>query len=402
MPKIKGLPSALDLEKLLRFAYISTVFLRRLQLRNFRNFENEIVEFPQARAALIGDNGQGKTNLLEAVYYLEIFRSFRGARDEQLIAFGSGHFRVEGQLSSDGNGEETEVAAGYVREGRRKKVTLNGAEPDRVAEAIGRVGAIIFTASDVEIIAGAPGARRRFLDIVLSLAEPGYLAALQRYRQILAQRNELLRDGAERRELGAWDQGLVDSGSRIIEARARWVESKRESFSQYYAAISGGHEAAAEYAPSVPSPATDEGTPGLASWAESFRFELQRQAERERRRAMTVTGPHRDDLKFWTSVGSEPLELRSYGSAGQQRTAAVALRMVEAEALQRTRGCRPIVMLDDVFAELDPQRGQRIIQLLGEHEWGQIIMTSPKPSDLEIMSGSLAQYRIEGGTVRRL
>jgi DNA replication and repair protein RecF len=195
------------------------VILQRLRLRNFRNFEDEVIDFPERGAALIGDNGQGKTNLLEAVYYLEIFRSFRGARDEQLITFGCGHFRVEAHLSAGAGGEEVEVAAGYAREGRQKKVTVDGREPERVAEAIGRVGAIVFTGSDVEIVAGGPGARRRFLDIILSLVEPGYVTALKRYRQILSQRNGLLRDDAGPTELEAWNAGLVDAGSRVVGER---------------------------------------------------------------------------------------------------------------------------------------------------------------------------------------
>lgn len=378
------------------------MFLQRLALRNFRNFEDEVVEFPERGAALIGDNGQGKTNLLEAVYYLEIFRSFRGARDEQIISFGSEHFRVEGRLSGSDSGEEVTVAAGYAREGRCKKVTLDGKEPARVGEAIGRLGAIVFTASDVEIVAGGPGARRRFLDITLSLVEPGYLPLLQRYRQVLSQRNGLLRDGASATELAAWNEGLVDAGSRISEARARWVLSRQAAFSRYYSAISGGQAGGLEYVPSIPEPAhgTVAETAQVDLWAEAFSDQLERLAERERRRGLTVVGPHRDDLSFWVSGGLESVRLRSFGSAGQQRTAAVALRMVEAETLRVSRGRRPIVMLDDVFAELDPQRAERVVELLTAEEWGQILLTSPKPSEFAFMGDVLAGYRIEGGKVR--
>lgn len=374
------------------------MFLQRLGLRNFRNFEDETIEFPEAGAALIGDNGQGKTNLLEAIYYLDVFRSFRAARDEQLLTFGFEYFRIEGHLSSGGGGEATEVTAGYVRDVRRKKVTVNGAEPGRLSEAIGRVGAIIFTASDVAIIAGGPVARRRFLDIILSLVEPGYLTALQQYRQILSQRNELLRDGASRPELVAWDEGLIDAGSRIMEARARWVESTRASFSQYYTAISGEGEALAEYASSVSVPRGNGSS--RCSWAEMFHADLERHGERERRRGVTLIGPHRDDLKFRIRAGDDLIDLRNFGSAGQQRTAAIALRMVEAETLRSAKRRRPIVMLDDVFAELDPRRGQRIVELLGQQEWGQIIVTSPKPSDVEFVADTLVEYRIERDRVR--
>ncbi len=373
-----------------------------MRLRNFRNFEDGVVDFPERGAALIGDNGQGKTNLLEAVYYLEIFRSFRGARDEQLITFGCGHFRVEAHLWAGAGGEEVEVAAGYAREGRRKKVTVDGREPERVAEAIGQVGAIVFTASDVEIVAGGPGARRRFLDIILSLAEPGYVNALQRYRRILAQRNGLLRDDVSPAELGAWNAGLVDAGSRVAEARAQWVSAKRGSFSRYYAAISGGQEAGLEYAPSIPAPVGAEMAVARDGWAEAFQVELERLAARERRRGVTLVGPHRDDLRFWVSGGSEAVGLRTFGSAGQQRSAAVALRLVEADTLRSARGRHPIVMLDDVFAELDPLRAERVVELFTAEDWGQVFVTSPKPSEFAFMGDKLTEYRIADGTVNRV
>lgn len=378
------------------------MFLQRLSLRNFRNFEDECVEFPEVGAALIGDNGQGKTNLLEAVYYLEIFRSFRGARDEQLVGLGRGYFRVEGSLSgAEGEGSQ-EITAAYSREGRRKKVAVAGQEALRLGDAIGRVGAIIFTASDVDIVVGGPGVRRRYLDIVLSLAEPGYLAALQRYRQVLSQRNGLLRDGSRPVELAAWNSGLVESGIRILQARADWIADVRESFSRYYGAISGGQEAALEYRPVVKIADGRGSAEAADDWRNAFLAELERQAERERRRGLTLVGPHRDDLGFRVSEGdSNGLTLRSYGSAGQQRTAAVALRMVEAETLRRGRGCRPIVMLDDVFAELDPSRAERVVELLMAEEWGQVIVTSPKPDEFAVMGASLPEYRIRGGRVQR-
>lgn len=368
-------------------------------LRNFRNFESEIVEFPERGAALIGDNGQGKTNLLEAIYYLEIFRSFRGARDEQLITFGREHFRVEGSLLGAEGGEGVVVAAGYAREGRRKKVGVDGIEPDRVGDAIGRVGAIVFTASDVEIVSGGPAARRRFLDIALSLGERGYLATLKRYRQIVAQRNELLRERAPGSEVAAWSAGLAVEGGRISAARARWIAANRERFIHHYAAISGGQEADLEYAPSAAWPSGGNGVAGEEEWAATLRQALERQADRERRRGVSLVGPHRDDVHFWVNGSRERVEMRSYGSAGQQRTAAIALRIVEAGALRDARRDLPIVMLDDVFAELDPRRAERLVELFSGEQWGQVFVTSPKPSEFVIMD-SLAEYRISDGGVR--
>ncbi|MDQ3389411.1 MAG: DNA replication and repair protein RecF, partial [Gemmatimonadota bacterium] len=213
-------------------------YLSRLRLHGFRNLDEQTLELPPEGAALIGDNGQGKTNLLEAIYYLEIFRSFRGAPDEQLIQFGGDFFRVEGRMR-DAAGRESVIAAAYERRGKRKKVTENGIEPERLGEALGGVGAVIFSPSDLEIVSGSPAGRRRFLDIVLSLTFPGYLVALQRYRHILLQRNSLLRQGSPCEVIAAFDPSLVEWGSRIAEWRMGWVAEVAESFAEHYARVSG-------------------------------------------------------------------------------------------------------------------------------------------------------------------
>jgi DNA replication and repair protein RecF len=378
------------------------MFLSHLHLRNFRNFAEQRLEFPPAGVALVGDNGQGKTNLLEAIYYLQIFRSFRGAPDEQLVRFGEEVFRVEGRLQG-GEGTQT-VASAFDRRGRRKKVTVNGAEPERLGDAIGRLGAVVFSPSDVGIVSGSPGERRRFLDIVLSLTAPGYLQALQRYRQILAQRNALLRQGTPAVVVGAWDEGLTGWGSRVIAARVRWVAERDASFRRHVSHISSGSTAVLEYDGTVR--ALGEGGAPLEAdeIAVEFARELERVRDREERRGMTVVGPHRDDLRIRAPGEGEGawMDLRVFGSGGQQRTAAVALRMVEAESLTQAFGSDPIILLDDVFAELDPGRSRRILEWIEEEEGGQVILTAPKPSDFEVRGGSLARWTIRDGEIRPL
>ena len=375
---------------------LPSLFLSRLHLRNYRNFAEQVLEFPPQGAAIVGDNGQGKTNLLESIYYLEIFRSFRGAPDEQLVRFGEEVFRVEGRLD-EGDGRTRSVSAAFDRRGRKKKVTVNGAEPERLADGLGQLGAVIFSPSDVELVAGGPGARRRFLDIVLSLAEPGYLHALQRYRQALFQRNTLLRQGSPRTMVELWDEGLVASGSRVVAARAAWVAERAESFAAHYARVAGGQPGFMAYAPSAPEMGE---APGAAEVAAAFGTALARSAEREQRRGMTLVGPHRDDLRFTTAGGDGgALELRTYGSGGQQRTAAIALRMVEAETIHATRGRQPIILLDDVFAELDPGRSQRIVDWIETEEGGQVILTSPKPTDFHVHGDTLPRWGIRDGVV---
>lgn len=386
--------------------------LSSIRLRDFRNFADQRVDLPPSGIALIGDNGQGKTNLLEAIYYLEIFRSFRGAPDEQLVRFGADVFHVEGSVEGDEAPRRT-VSAAYDRRARRKKVTVNGAEPPRIGDALGRVGAVVFSPADVSIVAGAPGERRRFIDIVLSLTVPGYLHAVQRYRQVLARRNALLRQGAPRAQVEAWNHGLAGWGSRVMQIRAGWVASRTRSFSTHVAAISDGAEALLEYEPSVDVTRSSDGggegdgdgnaAAAGAAATDAFLAELERVADREERRGTTLIGPHRDDLSIRADTDDAGwVDLRTYGSGGQQRTAAVALRMIEAESVRDSVGWDPIILLDDVFAELDPGRSRRILDWVEKEEGGQVILTAPKASDFEVRGGSLERWTVRGGIVSRL
>jgi DNA replication and repair protein RecF len=367
---------------------------RELRLRQFRNFAELDLRLPPAGVAIIGDNGAGKTNLLEALYYLEIFRSFRGAPDERLVRFGEDGFFARAAV--DGASGASEVAVGFERRGRRKRVSVNGAPPERLGDALGSVGVVVFSPSDVALVAGSPAERRRFLDIVLSLNRPGYLPAVQRYRHALRNRNALLRTGAAPALLSAWESGLLESGGRVMAMRAEWAAAAGAGFSRRYQAISQGQTARLAYAPSVPQAGE---LLDAAEATELLRTALARVAARERDRGVTLVGPHRDDLALLVHRAGEDRDLRDYGSGGQQRTAAIALRMVEAETVRQARGREPVVLLDDVCAELDPGRSRRILELLEAEEPGQAILTAPKQSDLEVRRGSLPHWRIEDGRI---
>jgi DNA replication and repair protein RecF len=372
---------------------------RELRFRNFRNFAELDLELPAEGVAVVGDNGSGKTNLLEGLYYLEIFRSFRGAADDQLVRFGAEAFHIRGRFATDPSQPSDEVTAAFEQRGRRKKVTRNGSEPERLGDAIGGVGAVVFSPADVAIVAGPPSERRRFLDIVLSLNRRGYLPALQRYRQLLRQRNALLRDGSAPALVAAWDEPLIEAGARLMAERAAWITETGPGFEERAGAVSGGAPMRMRYAPAVPL-AEPGATPGCDEAAAAFRAELARTSRRERERGATLAGPHRDELEFTMAGGDGELSLRDFGSNGQQRTAALALRMVEADALRRARGGHPILLLDDAFAELDVGRSRRILERIEAEQQGQIVLTAPKASDIEVRRGALPRWRIAHGRIQ--
>lgn len=382
--------------------------LERLHLTNFRNFRELRCEFPEAGAIVIGPNGAGKTNLLEAIYYLEIFRSFRGAPDRELVRFGEEVFRIEAGLS--GGSGHTGMAAAFQRSGHRKKVELGGLEVGRIADAIGALGAVVFDLDDAGLVSGSPGRRRRFLDIVLSLVVPGYLVDLQRYRAVLGQRNEALRAGRAE-VVDAWTEGLVAPGARLMAARDAWIRERTQGFRHYHGVISGGPGASLAYETGLPGgvhePATGgEDTGGDQAeppgpWEDRIRHGLHAGRERDVRRGFTTVGPHRDDLAIRAEVETDGLErdLRAFGSGGQKRTAAIALRLVEADSLRDARGREPVYLLDDVFAELDRDRAERVFRLLEDGRTGQVFLTAPKPSDMPFRDGGLARWRLQDGAL---
>jgi DNA replication and repair protein RecF len=372
------------------------VRLSTLTLRHFRNLRDQDLELPPEGVALIGDNAQGKSNLLEAIYYLETFRSFRGARDDQLVTFGADVFRVVGSAASDAAPSGVaQVAAAFERRGGRKKVTIDGAEQERLGPALGRLAAVIFSPVDLELVSGGPKERRRFLDIVLSLNERGYLEALQEYRRVLGQRNAALRDALPVAVVQAWTPGLIDAGAVAMHARRRWIERVSPLWEDYYARVSADGRARMRYEPSVQ---LDE-VASVDEVAAAFRGALEDSAERDRRLGTTTVGPHRDEVGLTLEWDGANLELRDYGSGGQRRTAALALRLVEAATIRDQRGAMPLVLVDDAFAELDEGRSERVLELLESTDAGQVVLTAPKESDVRFRRHTLARWRIAAGQV---
>lgn len=371
--------------------------LKALGLRHFRNLHNQELELPPEGVALIGDNAQGKSNFLEAIYYLETLRSFRGARDEQMVAFDADVFRVVARTDgTDDDAADAEIAVAFQRTGKKKKVSIDGAVPDRISDGLGQLSAVIFSPVDVELVSGGPSERRRFLDILLSLNEPGYLSALQSYRKALRNRNAALKSGATGSVISAWNGGLIGAGAEVTLARAQWVETRCAAFGEFYRRVSAGACARMWYRPSIPVPATRS----LEQVEDSFREVLAETTEQELRRRVTLVGPHRDDVRLQLVDEDDGLDLRDYGSGGQRRTAALALRLVEAETIRERRSTKPLILLDDVFAELDEGRSERILDLIDGGDAGQVVLTAPKDADVRFRKDTLPRWRIKAGEIQ--
>jgi DNA replication and repair protein RecF len=366
---------------------VASARLQSIAVRDFRNLARADLDLPAEGLVVIGENGQGKTNLLEAVYYLELFRSIRGARDQDLVRFGAPGFHIAAAIETDG---AHEIGVGFERASRRKRVRLDGGEPERLSDAIGSLPAVMFAPGDVEMVAGAPSARRRYLDIMLALSSRRYLAALQRYRAALGHRNAALRDAARTGRhddrVAVWEAPLAEHGAVLWAARLAWIERTAEPFAALCDAIGESAGVTMRYA-SVVQPTGDLSAALADALAERRPVDV--------RRGLTHAGPHRDDLTL--SIGGR--DLRTFGSAGQHRTAAIALRMVEAETLIDRRGGRPLILLDDPFAELDARRAGRIVDLLSQEGLGQTILAVPRESDIPVGLPSLERRRIHAGEI---
>jgi DNA replication and repair protein RecF len=366
-----------------------------LSIRDFRNLERVELELPASGMLVVGENGQGKTNFLEAIYYLQLLRSMRGARDQDLVRFGAAGFHLRAHVASD---RVREIGIGFERAGKRKRVRLDGAVCERLGEAVGALPVAMFSPADVELVAGGPSVRRRFLDIMLAVTSRGYLRALQRYRAALVRRNAALRDAARgpaARAVDVWEEPLAEHGATLWVEREAWVESVATRFAELAGAI-GGDTLTIRYASSAPPLESAEGP------REGLTRLFAQQRLSDLRFGLTRSGPHRDDLLI-TIAGSDGTqrELRIFGSAGQQRTAAIALRLLEAATLHDRRGGAPLVLLDDPFAELDVPRTQRIVRLLSESGLGQTILAVPRESDIPGGMPRLQRFRMSAGALRR-
>ncbi|MDX2193759.1 MAG: DNA replication and repair protein RecF [Gemmatimonadales bacterium] len=325
----------------------------RLAIRSFRNLADGPLDVPHEGLVLVGPNGHGKSSFLEAVYYPALFRSVRDAADQELVRFGQDGFLLESEVRM-ADGATHRFRVGYVASPRRKKVEVDGATPLRLADQVGTWLAVAFLPSDVRLASGSAEERRRYVDRTLALASPGYFGALARYRYALAQRNAALRQGREA-VARAFDHPLAEHGSRLVRERLAWVQQASGQFAAEYAWLGETWIGVLRY----------RGRPELGDEG-AWPAALDEARAADLARGLTTIGPHRDDLV----LESDGRPLRTYGSTGQLRSAAVALKLIELETLARTREAPPALLLDDVFAELDDERQRRLARRLadGRHQ----------------------------------
>ncbi len=374
------------------------MLIAEVRLRNFRNHADTLLEFGQGINVLWGSNGQGKTNILEAISYLSLTKSFYASSDATAVRFGTGAFEVEGEIIT-GSGLRSTVQVSYRLETGEKIFTVNNTRPESLASVIGSFPVVVLSPENNDITFGGPAARRRFMDLTLSQVSRVYLDDVLEYRRVLRQRNRLLSDA---RATGAidlsvmepWTVSLVQYGSRIVKRRQEFVaEFKGYIERSYRTLISSGEDPTIEYVSfgSLPDGTTVE------EIALRMDAELRARGAEELRRGATIVGPHRDELRL--SINGAALQ--QYASQGQHKTFLVALKTAEFFYLQERRGESPIFLLDDLFSELDEGRSKRILDLVAG--LGQTIITTTGERVLDETAGwgdHLRRFIIENGASR--
>lgn len=370
-----------------------------LHMQAFRNHPDTTVEFGGGINALLGNNGAGKTNVLEAVSYLSLTKSFYASTDATVVQFDKEMFSVEGTFRTDSGVDHT-IRAAYNRSGE-KLFTVNGSRPDTLSSVIGRFPIVILSPENNAITFGGPMERRKFMDLLLSQISRPYLDDLLEYRRVLKQRNRLLADAKTGQEfdhgvLESWTASLVQHGSRILHRRMTFVREFEPYVIDAYTTLVRNHERPGiAYA----SLRALDGEQSLSSIAQMLEDEIRRRQYEERIRGATLVGPHRDDLRL--TVNGMPMQ--QFASQGQHKTMLIAMKIAEYQYLKERRDENPIMLLDDVFSELDERRCRRLIESV--EELGQTLITTTEESvfhDAIHWNDENRKFRVEHGTVTRL
>ncbi len=326
------------------------MIIKSIELSNFRNYEHLDISFDEGTTILYGDNAQGKTNILEAAYVSGTTKSHKGSRDKEMIRFDETESHIKTIVQKNDRDYQIDI---HLKKNKAKGIAINKVPIKKAADLFGILDIIFFSPEDLNIIKNGPAERRRFIDAELCQLDKIYLSDLTNYNKALNQRNKLLKDlyyhPNLKETLPVWDMQLIRYGRKIIERRRRFIQELNEIVSDIHQKISGGkEEMILNYEPDIEDI--------------FFEDELIRAKERDLKYAQTSVGPHRDDLKI--TVNS--IDVRKYGSQGQQRSCALSLKLSEIKLVEQTIHDQPILLLDDVLSELDQNRQNYLLQAIDE------------------------------------
>ena len=326
------------------------MIIKSIELADYRNYESLALQFDKGTNILYGDNAQGKTNILEAIFVSATTKSHKGSKDKEIINFNKEEAHIRTYIEKEG--AETRVDM-HLRSSKSKGIAVDGQKLKKAADLLGLCNVVFFSPEDLGIIKNGPSERRRFVDMELCQLDSFYLYNLNHYNKIVNQRNKLLKDmfmNPDLKEtLSIWDMQLVSFGSKIIERRRLFVEQLNEIIYDIHKKLSGDkEELSILYEPDVD--------------IEEFEKKLKVNQDRDIKSKMTSVGPHRDDFSFM--VGD--IDIRKFGSQGQQRTAALSLKLSEIELVKKITKDTPILLLDDVLSELDSNRQNYLLNSIGD------------------------------------
>ena len=356
--------------------------LAHLRLRDFRNYARCDVDFAPGFHVLLGDNGQGKTNILEAIYLVASLRSFRGVGGAQMIRHGQkGYFIGANVIGPDSHDIKVFWSSA------ERKISLDAAPVKKLSDYLGALRAVVFCSEDLQLVKGTARIRRRFIDLLLSQTHPGYLGILQRYTRAVRSRNAVLKQPRQDEALlKSFTHEVVELGNQLIDARKQLIPKISPLTRLAYRRISNdAEELRMDYRPSV---------------KKDFAVELAQSRERERKYRSTIIGPHRDELTLL--LNDKPAA--QFGSEGQKRTLAVGLKIAQAEYLTGILGYPPVLLIDDVMGELDIKRRSGLLPLLERtgNAQGQVFMTCTEENWPSELSRDLHKWTVTRGDIRRL
>lgn len=326
------------------------MIIKSLELADFRNYEELNISFDKGTNILYGDNAQGKTNILEAIYVSATTKSHKGSKDKEIVNFNKEEAHIRTYLEKEGVECRVDM---HVRKNKSKGIAIDGQKIKKAADLLGLLNVVFFSPEDLAIIKNGPSERRRFADMELCQLDSFYLYNLNHYNKIVNQRNKLLKDmyfnPGLKETLNIWDSQLISFGSKIIERRKLFAEQLCEIINDIHNKLSGGKEnLIIKYEPDVA--------------IENFEEKMKESQEKDIRSKITSVGPHRDDFSFIVNG----IDIRKYGSQGQQRTAALSLKLSEIELVKKMTKDTPVLLLDDVLSELDSNRQNYLLSSLGD------------------------------------